>query len=556
MRVVKGHPATSMDDVQLNTTTMLRHAVRNFPEREILYRYNDKLHRYTYKDAFIRASKIANFLEKRLGVVPGDKIGVLDWNTHRHYELYFAIPGTGATFLQMNLRLSPEELVYVANHSGVRYIFVDDSLLSVAEAIAPQLKTVEGYVIMTDRPLTAFNTALKPVYSYEEAVVAESDHYDWPVIEETSAYSACYTSGTTGRPKGVYYSHRNIYLHTMLMAAMLGINCHDCLLVIVPMFHAQSWGLFFAATMMGAKIILPGRYKAEDPSLLVDLMIKEKVTLSAGSPAIFRPMLHYIRSLDKKPDLSRARFISGATEPPVSLMKGFKELTGAEIIHAYGATETTPMIAVNYRINPTLAEKLTEEERWDLKRKQGMMVPGVDFKLLDPETGEEVPNDGKSLGEICVRGPWITGAYYNHPGSERQFCAGYWKSGDVGVIDEYGYVKVVDRMKDVIKSGGEWISSIDMENLLMGHPDVLEAAVVGIPHEKWQERPLALVVAKNNKTIPREELDNLLSRQFSKWQLPDEILFVKEIPKTSVGKFNKKEIVKQYKDFYMETNKK
>jgi len=551
MRMVKGYPSTSMNDVQLNTTTIIRHAVRNFPDREILYRYNDQLHRYTYKDAFARASKIANFLENKLGVVPGDKIGVLDWNTHRHYELYFAIPGIGATLLQMNLRISPEDLSYVTNHSEAKYIFVDESLLYVAEAIAPLLTTVKGFIIMTDKPLSEIETSLSPIYSYEDAIREESATYDWPMIEETTAYSACYTSGTTGRPKGVYYSHRNIYLHTMLQTGIIGVNSNDCLLVIVPMFHGQSWGFFFAATMMGAKIIFPGRYVAEDPSPLVDLMIEENVTLSSGSPAIFLPMLHYIRTLEKKPNLSKARFLSGATEPPISLMKGFKELTGAEIIHAYGATETTPLIAVNYHINPTLADKLTEDEKWDLKRKQGLMVPGIDFKLCDPETGEEVPKDGKSVGEICVRGPWITGAYYNNPGSEGNFRDGYWKSGDAGVIDEYGYVKVVDRIKDVIKSGGEWISSIDMENALMGHPDVVEATVVGIPHEKWQERPLALVVTKNNKTVPREEFEDLLYGHFSKWQFPDQILFVEEIPKTSVGKFNKKEIIKQYENLYV-----
>lgn len=551
MRMVKGYPSTSMNDFQLNTTTMIRHAARNFPDREILYRYNDQLHRYTYKDAFARASKIANFLENKLGVEPGDKIGVLDWNTHRHYELYFAIPGTGATLLQMNLRISPEDLSYVTNHSEANYIFVDESLLSVAEAIAPLLTTVKGFIIMTEKPLSEIETSLSPIYSYEDAIREESATYDWPMIEETTAYSACYTSGTTGRPKGVYYSHRNIYLHTMIQTGLIGVNSNDCLLVIVPMFHGQSWGLFFAATMMGAKIIFPGRYVAEDTSPLVDLMIEENVTLSAGSPAIFLPMLQYIRTLDKKPDLSRARFLSGATEPPISLMKGFKELTGAEIIHAYGATETTPLVAVNYHINPTLADKLTEDEKWDLRRKQGLMVPGIDFKLCDPETGEEVPKDGKSVGEICVRGPWITGAYHNNPGSENNFRDGYWKSGDAGVIDEYGYVKVVDRIKDVIKSGGEWISSIDMENILMGHPDVVEATVVGIPHEKWQERPLALVVTKNNKTVSREEFEDLLYGHFSKWQLPDQILFVDEIPKTSVGKFNKKEIVKQYKNLYI-----
>ncbi|MFF0826500.1 long-chain-fatty-acid--CoA ligase [Brevibacillus sp. NPDC003359] len=553
MRMVKGSPSTSMDDYQLNTTTLIRHAVRNFPDQELLYRSNHQLFRYTYKVAYKRMMRIANFLENKLDVQPGDKIGVLDWNSERHFELYFAIPGIGATLLQLNLRISPDDLAYVTNHSEAKYIFVDKSLLSVAEAIAPSLQTVKGFIIMSDKPMSEIKTTLAPIYPFEEMIKDEPAEYDWPIIEESTAYSACYTSGTTGRPKGVYYSHRNMYLHTMAGAAYFGVDSHDCLLVIVPMFHGQSWGLVHVAVMMGAKIIFPGRFMAENTAPLVDLMIAENVTITGGSPAIFLPMLQYIRTLERKPDLSRARFLSGASEPPVSLMRGFKELTGAEIIHAYGATETTPLVAINYQINPTLRNKLTVEETWDLRRKQGLPITGVDFTLFDPDTGQEVPRDGKSVGEICIRGPWITGAYHLAPDNESGFRNGYWRSGDAGTIDQNGYVKIVDRIKDVIKSGGEWISSIDMENALMGHPEVLEAVVVGIPHAEWEERPLALVRMKDCKVIPREEFDHLLYEHFAKWQFPDQILFVEEIPKTSVGKFNKKEIVKQYKNLYLGT---
>ncbi|MGG0658227.1 long-chain-fatty-acid--CoA ligase [Rummeliibacillus pycnus] len=554
MRLVKGCPSTSMNDYHLNTTTMIKHTVRNFPNQEILFKKNDQLHRYTYRDAFNRMSKIANFLENQLGVKPGERIGVLDWNTHRHFELYFAIPGIGATLLQMNLRISTEDLTYVTNHSEASYIFVDESLISVAEAILPNLNTVKGFIIMSDKPLTEIETTLSPIYHYEDVIAKEKANYDWPIIEETTAYGAAYTSGTTGKPKGVYYSHRNIYLHTLAEAALVGVNSNDCLLVIVPMFHGQSWGLVHTATMMGAKMIFPGRYAAEDTSPLVDLMIAENVTISGGSPAIFLPMLHYIKTLDKKPDLSRARFLSGASEPPVSLMKGFKELTGAEIIHAYGSTETTPLAAINYHLNPALVGTLTDDEKWDIRRKQGIPVPGIDLTICDPETGKEVPHDGISVGEICIKGPWITGSYYNHPGSENNFRNGYWRSGDAGTIDENGYLKIVDRIKDVIKSGGEWISSIDLENALMGHPDVLEAVVVGIPHDKWQERPLALIATNGHKNIPKEEFEELLKDKFSKWQFPDQILFIDEVPKTSVGKFDKKKIVKMYEGLYLKAS--
>lgn len=548
MRFVSGCPSTSMNDYQLNTTTFIRHAARTYPEREIAYRTPDGLRRYTYLDAYRRMMRVANALES-LGVKPGDRVGVLDWNSHRHFELYFGIPGTGATLLQMNLRISPEDLAYVGNHSEVSYVFVDESLLPVAEAIAPRLEHVKGFVVMSGRPIGEIETTLPSVRGYEE-LLAESDaEYDWPMVDEDSAYSACYTTGTTGRPKGVYYSHRNIYLHSMAMAANIGINSDDCAAVIVPMFHGQSWGLFYACVMMGAKLVFPGRYTAEELNPLVDLMIEEDVTVAGGAPAIFQPMLEYIRTLDEKPDFSNARFLSGATEPPLSMMRGFKELTGAEIIHAYGATETTPLVAVNYRLKPSLQSTLTEDQRWDLKRKQGLPINGIDVRVIG-EAGEEVPHDGVSVGEVCMRGPWIAGSYHNAPGTEGAFLDGYWRSGDAGTIDANGYLKVVDRIKDVIKSGGEWISSIDMENAMMAHPDVLDAAVVGLPHPKWQERPLALVVARDGATVTADDIRTLLLETFATWQLPDEIHFVSEIPKTSVGKTSKRTIVAAHRDLY------
>jgi len=548
MRRVKGCPSTSMNDVQLNTTTFIRHAARTYPEQEVVYRTSAGLQRYTYADAYRRMMRLANALES-LGVQPGERVGVLDWNTHRHFELYFAIPGTGAALLQMNLRISTEDLTYVATHSEVSYIFVDESLLPIAEAIAPNLKNVKGYVVMSDRPVGEIKTTLGPVHGYEELLAEADDVYDWPEVDENSAYSACYTSGTTGRPKGVYYSHRNIYLHSITMAAYLGISSDDCACLIVPMFHGQSWGLFYACAMMGAKLVFPGRYTAEDTKPLVDLMIQEKATIACGAPAIFQPMLQYIRTLPDKPDFSRARFLSGATEPPLSMMRGFKELTGAEIIHAYGATETTPLVALNYRLKPSLAG-LTEEERWDLKRKQGLLVTGVDVRVVGAD-GEEVPHDGVSVGEVCMRGPWIAGRYYNAPGTEGNFLDGYWRSGDAATIDQNGYLKIVDRIKDVIKSGGEWISSIDMENAIIGHPDVLDAAVVGLPHAKWQERPLALVIRREGGTVTDDDIRTLLlDSGFARWQLPDQIRFVSEIPKTSVGKTSKKTIVAQYRNLY------
>lgn len=548
MRHVTGHPSTSMDDYQLNTTTFLRHAARTFPEQEIAYRVDGQLRRYNYAAAYQRAMRFAAALEG-LGVQPGDRVGVLAWNTHWHFELYFAIPGTGAVQVQMNLRLGAEDLAYVARHSGISLLCCDESLLPLAESIMPHLDGLKGVVVLTDKPISHVATAASPVHGYEELLAAAPSSYDWPAVDEASAYSACYTSGTTGRPKGVYYSHRNIVLHSMMMAAQVGINSDDCALMIVPMFHGQSWGLFYACALMGAKMVFPGRYTADEPGVLVDLMASEGVTLGHGAPAIFQPMLDYIRRLDTRPDLSRARLLSGATEPPLSLMRGFKELTGAEIIHVYGATETTPLVTINYRLKPSVRARLTPEEQWDLRRKQGLLIGGVDVRVVDPE-GNEVPHDGTSIGEVCMRGPWVAGSYFNAPGTEQVFRDGFWHSGDAATIDADGYLKVVDRIKDVIKSGGEWISSIDMENAIMGHPQVADAAVVGLPHPKWQERPLALVIPRPGGSVTEAEIRDLLAKRFARWQLPDEIVFVGEIPKTSVGKTSKKSIVDRYRDRY------
>jgi fatty-acyl-CoA synthase len=484
-------------------------------------------------------------------VGPGDRVGVLAWNDHRHHECYFGIPGIGAVFLQLNLRLHPDQLQYVLNHSAPRFLVVDETLLEVAEGVAPEADSVEGIVVMTDRDLDAVETDLEPLYSYESLLAESEPEYDWPFIDETAAYSACYTTGTTGRPKGVYYSHRDIYLHTMQLTNSIGLSHDDAVAAITPMFHGQGWGLAYAATYTGAKLAFPGRYQAENPEPLIDLISKEDISVTNGAPAIFMPMLDSIRDLDDAPDWDGLQMMSGATEPPLDMMRGYKELTGAKIVHAYGATETTPLVTMNF-IKPSLKEELSEEEQLDLRRKQGLTVPGVETKLADPNTGEEVPHDGESVGEILVRGPWVTSSYYDDERTADAFTDdGFWKSGDAGTIDEDGYLKITDRIKDVIKSGGEWISSVDMENLLVEHPDVVDACVVGLEHPEWEERPFALVEV-TDESVDRDELDEILSQRFADWQLPDEIEFVDEIPKTSVGKNNKQAVREQYAGSYLE----
>ncbi len=553
MKIVKGFPATSQDDYQLNLTNVIKQAVRSFGDQEIASRKHDgTIFRYTYREAYGRMGRLANAMTE-LGIKVGDRVGVLAWNTHENYEIYFGVPGMGAVMLLLNLRLTPQDLAYVINHSGASLIIVDELLLPIANAVAPLCPGVKGYVVITSKNIGDLQTKLSPIYSFEEILGQASPDYDWPILDEKSAYAACYTTGTTGQPKGVYYSHRNVYLHSCSIALNVEMTMKDSCLQIVPMFHALGWGMCQAATMAGARQVFSGMYTLETLGGLAELFVKEKVTVSAGAPAIFMPLLEYIRTLDEKPDLSGVRLLSGATEPPVAMMKGFAQLTGAEIIHAYGATETTPLVTIN-RIKPWMEGRLTEEEKWDRKRKQGYCVVGLDLKVLDA-LGKEVAPDGQTPGEVLIRGPWITRSYHNAPGSEVQFTEdGYWRSGDVGTIDIDGYVKITDRVKDVIKSGGEWISSVDMENEIMSHPAVLDAAVVGVAHPKWDERPLALVVLRSEYQgkVDADEIRTHLSRKFAKWQLPDTVLFVDAIPKTSVGKSNKKVIREEHKDIYAE----
>ncbi|MDY6831681.1 MAG: long-chain-fatty-acid--CoA ligase [Thermodesulfobacteriota bacterium] len=554
MDIIKGFPATSQDTYQLNVTTIIQHAARSFGQQEIVSRRLDgSMFKYTYSQAHERMKRLANGL-RSIGVQVGDRVGVLAWNSHENYEIYFGLPGTGAVMLLLNLRLTPQDLAYVIDHSGATYIIVDETLLPIAHAVAPLCKNLKAFVIITlpGKKLADVKTSLENIYSYEDLIAESAPDFEWPHMDETSAYAACYTTGTTGKPKGVYYSHRNVYLHSCSIGINAEISTTDTYCQIVPMFHALGWGLSQAATMVGARLVFPGMYTLDNLEGLCKMIVDEKVNVSAGAPAIFMPLLEYIRGLDKKPDLAGARLLSGASEPPVAMMKGFWDLTGAEIIHAYGATETTPLVTAN-RIMPWLADKLTEDQKWELKKKQGFTVVGLDIKVVNA-LDEEVPCDGKTPGEILIRGPWITGRYHNAPETETQFTKdGYWRSGDVGTIDEYGYLKITDRVKDVIKSGGEWISSVDMENEIVSFPAVLEAAVVGIAHPKWEERPLALVVLREGEKerVTADDIRNHLAKTFARWQLPDEVLFVDQIPKTSVGKLNKKEIREQYKEMYL-----
>jgi len=550
MKVIKGFRADLSANYQLNVINLMKHAIRNYSRQEIVSRNIDStLFRYTYSDAYKRMQRLANSLES-IGIKVGDRVGVIAWNTYQHFEIYFGLPGMGSVMVSLNLRLAPQDLAYVVNHSGIKYIIVDEDLIQVVESVIPLCKGLLGYIVITNKHLNEIKTILKPIYSYEDLLSKALPNYDWPNLDENSAYAACYTTGTTGKPKGVYYSHRSVYLQAMMFAAQFSMSVNDVIFQLVPMFHVLGWSKPLAATYGGAKLIFSGNWNLNDLKELTNILVQEKVTVSAAVPAVFMAMLEFIRKMKQKPDLTGARLICGGSEPPIALMRGFWDETRAEIIHSYGSTEAMAITTLN-TFKPWLEKELSEEELWNLKKKQGIIVSGLDIKIVD-NNGIELPHDGKSSGEILLKGPWITENYFNAPQTKDRFTeSGYFRTGDAGCLDSEGYLKITDRIKDVIKSGGEWISSIDMENSLMSHCSVLEAAVIGVPHPKWDERPLALIVFREeHKSTTKEEIRKHLSQSFAKWQLPEDILFVEKIPRTSVGKLDKKVLRIEYQDFY------
>lgn len=525
--------------------TMLERSRKLFPKKEVFSRCLDKDYRFTYGELYPRICKLANVLES-LGIKRGDRVGTFAWNNHRHLELYFAITCSGAVLHTLNLRLFPEHLIHVVNHAEDKVIFLDEDLIPVVERVKDQLVTVEKYIILSDKDELP-PTTLSPVYHYEKLLAEASDSYYFPDdLDENAPAAMCYTTATTGLPKGVVYTQRSIYLHSLALALpdTLGISEKDVLMPVVPMFHVLAWGLPFAATWLGTKLVMPGRVLT--PPALCGLMEQEKVTISAGVPTIWMGILQHLES-GAKYDLSSVRYlVNGGSAISGEMIKLFEKKYGLSILHAYGMTETSPVV---------LSSKLKsymynwdEESQYAVRAKQGLLVPGLDMKIVD-DTGKEVPWDGKTMGELCVRGPWIAGSYYKEPErSKENMRDGWLHTNDIVTIDEEGYILIQDRAKDLIKSGGEWISSVDLENKIMTHPAVLEAAVIAIPDLKWQERPMACVVLKESEKGKVTEADILkfLEDKVAKWWLPDKVVFVDEIPKTSVGKFNKKALREQF----------
>ncbi|MCW5892260.1 MAG: long-chain fatty acid--CoA ligase [bacterium] len=526
-----------MMDRPLLLSSFLERAALLFPRKEVITRTPSGLHRITYADVDRRTRRLARALGA-LGVRGGDRVGTFAWNSWRHLELYLGVPSSGAVLHTVNIRLFPEQIVYIVNHAEDRVLCVDDVLLPLLAPHAKELTTVEHLVVMGDGELPA---GLFPnVHRYEDLLASAPDDFQWPSFDERTAAGMCYTSGTTGHPKGVVYSHRSMVLQSYAQAMVdaFAICERDRILSVVPMFHANAWGLPYTGTMVGADQIYPGPQPT--PRDICRLVQELRVTVTAGVPTVLLGMLQV---LEQEPfDLSSLRAVPcGGSAVPESLLARFDAI-GIEVIQAWGMTETSPLATI-CRPRSTM-DAYTPAQRRAVRAKQGMPVPGVDLRVVG-EDGAVLPWDGRSVGELQVRGPWITSGYHADDRNDAAFDDGWFRTGDVSHIDADGYVTITDRAKDVIKSGGEWISSVELENAIMAHPDVLEAAVVGMPHARWQERPLACVVPKPGKTLARRDVLDFLDSRVAKWWLPEDVLFLEAIPKTSVGKFAKKQLREQ-----------
>jgi fatty-acyl-CoA synthase len=536
-----------MMNYPLTVTHLLRRARTYFPHSEIVSRRSDKtLQRSTYEAFYKRCARLAGALA-RLGVKPGDRVATLCWNHQEHLEAYFAVPAMGAVVHTLNLRLHPSEIGYIANHAEDKIVIVDRSLLPLFEKFASTVRSIERVIVVPD---AACNVPVSEAYlDYEALLAPESEEFDWPTLDENCAQMICYTSGTTGNPKGVVYSHRSTVLHALIASLpdLLGMRQADTALPVVPMFHAAAWGMPYMAVAAGAKIVFPGPHL--DPTSLLDLMAAEKATIAAGVPTIWIGILALLDKEPKRWDLSTVRaMVIGGSAAPATMIEGFSSRHGLEVIHAWGMTETNPLGTVA-RVKHHLT-KLSQEDQLRVRASQGYAAPFVDVRHVD-DAGRPLPWNGESMGELEVRGPWVAASYMGGEGDDKFTKDGWFKTGDVVTLDKEGYVRITDRAKDVIKSGGEWISSVALENALMSHPAVLEAAVFAGRHPKWDERPIAAIVLKEGHSATKEELGKLLESRFAKFWLPDEYVFMAQIPRTSTGKFLKSKLREEHGDILL-----
>ena len=535
-----------MMDRPLLISGLLEHAEITHPDAGIVSRRCEgDIHRYTMKDAAVRARKVANLLQ-RWGIQQGDRIATLAWNGYRHYELYFGVSGYGAVLHTINPRLFPEQLVYIINHAEDRWIFVDLTFVPLLEKIQDQITGVEGFVVLCDEDKMPA-TSLPNAHCYETLINAENDVFSWPEFDERAAASMCYTSGTTGNPKGVLYSHRSTVLHAMASIGeeALGLASTSCFLPVVPMFHVNAWGTPYSAAITGAKQVFPG--PGMDGASLWELIEAEKPDLLLGVPTVWLMLLNHMDSIGKKLDSVQNVVIGGAAAP-LSMIRKFQEVHDAFVIHAWGMTEMSPIGSVNSPNIHTL--QLPLEQRYALQAKQGRPVYGVEMKIVD-DNNQELPRDGKTFGRLLVRGPWIINGYYKND-DRSSFIDGWFDTGDVATIDPNNYMHIVDRSKDVIKSGGEWISSIDLENAAVGHPELLECCVIGARHPKWDERPLLLAIRKEGSKVTEDEVKEFLNDKIAKWWMPDAVIFVDSLPHTATGKLLKVDLRKEYENYLLQ----
>jgi fatty-acyl-CoA synthase len=527
-------------DEPLLISSLIQHADTYHGDTEIVSRLTEGgIHRCTYRSIHRRMKQLANALT-RLGVQQGDRVATLAWNNYRHLEIYYAVPCMGAVCHTLNPRLFPEQLVYIANHAEDRYVFFELTFLKLVEAIAPKCPGVKGWVAMTDRahmPQSAL-----PLLCYEDLVEAEKADFEWPAFDENAASSLCYTSGTTGNPKGVLYSHRSTLIHTMVGASpdVLSLSAADSMLPVVPMFHANAWGLPYIACMVGCKLVMPGAQL--DGASVYELLEQEKVTMTAGVPTVWLALLQYMEQKNVKFSTVKTAVIGGSAAPE-SMIRTFDEKYGVFVLHAWGMTEMSPIGTTGRLKGKHLG--LPAAERYKVQAKQGRVIFGVQMKIVDGD-GKELPRDGKAFGDVMVRGPWICSGYFKGEGDGGVHKDGWFATGDVATLDGDGYMHITDRSKDVIKSGGEWISSIDLENAMMGHPAVAEAAVIGVAHAKWDERPLLILVKKPGANITRDEALDFLKPRVAKWWLPNDVLFVDQLPHTATGKLLKTKLRKEF----------
>jgi fatty-acyl-CoA synthase len=538
-----------MMDMPLLISDLIRHAERHHGAGEIVSKTveDGALHRYTYRDAHRRARRLADAL-KALGVGAQDRVATLAWNGFRHFEIYYAVAGSGAVIHTINPRLFPEQIAYIANHAEDKVVFFDLSFAPLVEKLASQLKSVKHFVAMTDASHLPKNN-IPNLRCYEDLVEKSSEAYDWPSFDERTAACLCYTSGTTGNPKGALYTHRSTILHAYAAALpdALNVSARDVILPVVPMFHVNAWGMPYSCALTGAKLVFPGPHL--DGRSLHQLFEAEGVTMSAGVPTVWLGLLNYMKE-QKLGFSTLKRVVIGGSACPPAMIRAFQDDFGVEVLHAWGMTEMSPLGTVSTFKRKQLDQ--SKEQRYAVQNKQGRAIYGVDLRVVD-ENGADLPWDGAAIGDLQVRGPWVIRSYFKGEGGDPLVKdargAGWFPTGDVVNIDPEGFIQITDRSKDVIKSGGEWISSIDLENIAIAHPAIAEAAVIGVKHPKWDERPIVVAVKKPGQEVSKEELLKFYEGKIAKWWMPEDVVFVSELPHTATGKLSKLTLRRQFEDY-------